>query len=563
MNLFRWMQGCLGSALVFFWGPYIYNLWIVGESGASFAFTGTYWAIAAGACFFTVVAIRYIRHPFGLVGAMIMELLYGWLSFGLWAPPIVWWKNRILGVGAVIWGASCLLGFALSFYLIRKRKKYLLDWPFSWRKLEQLAIIFCVMIGFFWWAYGGFGQFGQMRMKDLGDKGPSYFKVSFWGLPSGGLDPTAYNSSAGTAELAAYQALNSTFYVNVTGSMLNDSVTREALTSVIQILAQWNLTVVINVQPTAKDGQSDYVGYYNLNEVQNTTAWVLKWRNDSQLWNIIGLCFDAETPRDSINPDYIAYYRGVTQMAVIINMIQESNSTLRVTVFGIASKVFNTAWTDEPNMDFLQMTVTTPPTNWDRFGFKTFRSGPKNWSSYYTYIYQNFAVQTYGADRSVPVLGQAGAGNYALREGDNGFHEITNDLLLCKYLGVPEVIIDSAEGFTKSYTAGQNGSARLSDLRVILDEKPVLVFQITNDWDLFGNPSKFVANWNFDIIYPDADLFKDLTVTNGGMFTALFVFIFTYFIVKGIAEKRTPRKPRPSFMSRIRERRGTNHAELQ
>jgi len=541
------------SALVFFWGPYVYHLYILAQYDVSFAFTGTYWALAIAASFFTIVTIRFIRHPFGLLGACAMEILYGWLSISLWLSPIMWWKNRTMAVGAMFWGFSCLLGFILGMYLIKRRKRFVLDWAFSWKRLEALAIVMTTMIAFFWWGYGGFGC--RMQLQEPA-QGPSYFKVSFWGYPSGGVNYTAYTAPEAQAELGAYQALNTTFYIGVTSTMLNTTDIRSNLTSILEELAKWNLHVVINIQPLSPDGTPDTVGFYNIDSVENLTMDVLKWRNDSQLWNIEGICFDAETPRyGPSSPDYNAYYQGETRMTVLIDRIQNNNASLKVTVFAPASRAWDLVADNDADLDFLAMTVTNPPTNWDRYGFKTFRSGPRYMSPYWTYMHQQFVVSNYGTAKSVPVIGHAGEKNFQLNNGDTGFLEMMNDTLLCKYLGVTETIIDSAASFTKDYGSGQNGSERLTRVRTILDQKPILNFSITNDWDYYANFTNYILSGNFDSIYANADLYRDLVVTIGDIFTFVYVLVFSYFLYRGIVEKRTPRKPRPSLIERFRQRR--------
>ncbi len=546
------------SALVFFWGPYLYHLYVLTKFGVSFAFTAPYWTLAAIAIFFTLVTIKYIRHPFGLVGASVMEFLYGWLSFSLWIPEIVWWKNRTMAVGAMFWGFSCILGFILGMYLIKRRKRYVLDWAFSWKKLEALALVLLSLIAFFWWGYGGFGMRIQMSDSAM-ENPPPYFKVSFWGFPSGGLNNDSYNTAAGEAELAAYQALNTTFYIGVTPTMLNTTTSRANLTSILKKWDQWNLHAVINIQPSGPDGVPDTVGYYNLDIAENVTLETLQWRQAEELWNIEGICFDAETPRAGRGaPDYVAYYGGVTQMTVLIGKIQANNATLKVTVFAPSSRAWDLVVDNDPDIDFLEMTVTHPPTNWDRYGFKTFRSGPRNMSAYWTYMHQKFVVNNYGVDKSVPIIGHAGEKNFAL-DGtgpeDVGFQELMSDVLVCKYLGVSEAIIDSASSFTQVYAPEQNGSARLTWIRDFLAKKPDLDIPIMNDWDYYGNFTNLVLMANFDSIYVDADLFRDLAVTIGDIFTFLYLPLFFYFLYKGLRERRTPRKPRPSLVERIRQRR--------
>ncbi len=544
------------SALVFFWGPYLYHLYVLTKYGVSIAFTAPYWTLAAIAIFFTLVTIKYIRHPFGLVGASAMEFLYGALSFSLWIPEIVWWKNRTMAVGAMFWGFSCILGFILGMYLIKRRKRYVLDWAFSWKKLEALALVLLSLISFFWWAYGGFSM--RLQMVDSNLQHPPYFKVSFWGFPSGGLNNDSYNTPAGEAELAAYEALNTTFYIGVTPTILNTTATRANLTSIIKKWDQFNLHAVINIQPSGSDGVPDTVGYYNLDITENLTLDVLKWRQDNALWNIEGMCFDAETPRMGRGvPDYVAYYKGVTQMTVIISTIQANDTALKVTVFAPASRAWDLVIDNDPDLDFLEMTVTHPPTNWDRYGFKTYRSGPKNLTAYWTYMHQQFIAKTYGATKSVPIIGHAGEKNFVLEGSDQdgvGFQELMSDLLVCKYLGVSEAIIDSASSFTNN-TMGQNGSARLTWIYDFLATKPSLDIPISNDRAYFDNFINYILMFNFDNIYVDVDLFRDLAVTIGDIFTFLYVPLFFYFLYKGLREKRTPRKPRPSLVERIRQRR--------
>ncbi len=553
MNVFRWMQACLMSALVFFWGPYLYHLYYMTKSGVSFGFTGTYWALAIIATFFTIVTIKYIRHPFGLVGACIMEILYGWLSFSLWLSPILWWKNHTMVVGAAFWGISCIIGFVLGMYLIKRRKQFVLDWAFSWKKLEALAIAMTALIAFFWWAYGGFGW--HIQMQDPGSQGPSYFKVSFWGFPSGGVEYDAYTTPAAQAELGAYQSLNTTFYIGVTPTMLNTTYIKSNLTSILREWNKWNLHAVINIQPLAPDGTPDTVGYYNIDIAENLTMDVLQWRQTDELWNIEGICFDGETPKYGPGvPDYDTYFHGETQMAVIIDRIQKNNDSLKVTVFAPASRAWDLVMDYDADLDFLAMTLTHPPTNWDRYGFKTFRSGPRYMSPYWTYMHQQYVVTNYGVSKSVPLIGNAGQKNFQLESGDKGFYELMNDTLICKYLGVTETIINSAASFTKSY-ASENGSERLTRIRSILDQKPNLDFPITNDWDYYANFTNYILMGNFDSIYASADLFRDLATNIGDIFTFLYVPLFCYYVYLGVIEKRTPRKPRPSLMERIRQRR--------
>ncbi|OLS11965.1 MAG: hypothetical protein RBG13Loki_4420 [Promethearchaeota archaeon CR_4] len=210
----------------------------------------------------------------------------------------------------------------------------------------------------------------------------------------------------------------------------------------------------------------------------------------------------------------------------------------------------------DADLDFLDMTVTNPPTNWDRYGFKTFRSDPGYMSPYWTYMHQQFVVNNYGAEKSVPVIGHAGEKNFKLGYGDAGFYDLMNDTLLCKYLGVTEVIIDSAVSFTKSYDS-ENGTARLTQVRAILDQKPTLEFPITNNWDYHSNIVINFFTWNFEGIYANANLYRDLVVTIGDIFTFVYVLVFCYFLYLGITEKRTPRKPHPSLMERIRKLRNS------
>ncbi len=453
---------------------------VIQQNGVLLAFTSYYWLIdigILGAAF--LLAWKY-DHPLAQLGGIGFGLFVGYISFRYLEPNLWYFNPGMLILDIFMAALLCLniLRFVLGFFYQLGRRKFfsrLKATHFNW-KTAIVAILAGSWIGCTAWSYVGFSQ-----MYVVTDSPRADFRVSFYGLSSGGFDYSLYNTPAADAELALYQQLNSTIIFGVNRFYFDNPYYASNMTAVVHEYEAWGIDIIVDVSPIAtflneSSGEQiaagDYVTYYYPAEVNATLDLIMAWVTAESFTNFRGISLDIEGPiyrNNSMVPSREKYDMAKQSFSA---KFQEFRAAIPGKIInGISME--GTMWDPidgDYDLDIAQLTQSNE-LDLDIYGYMTYHTGSASlgYSDYRYASYLQHGVRQHG-EKFQPWVGwwydPKSTNDPDVIENPIVYDQTIRQFKIAKSMGVQEVVLAPLGNFL-----GRNTTEGLDRLAALVDIK--------------------------------------------------------------------------------------------
>ncbi|GAB4321000.1 MAG: hypothetical protein Kow0069_25170 [Promethearchaeota archaeon] len=368
-------------------------------------------------------------------------------------------------------------------------------------------------------SYAGFGA-----TVTFADDPSNALKISVYHWPTGGSNyswyVSDYSKAQADAELARYQALNTTFYFGCPRSYFTDPQRRSNLTAVVNHLAAWGIDVVpviapkVEVPPGSGTFKSDFSTIYNYEYDLATIDLFVEWLEEENLPNVRGFSLDVEGPiyaeergevvNASLWAEAVAAYQA--KFDEFQARFPEKITHL-IAMPGIAVDYFD----GDDDLDVAQKTASVPPV-WTTYGFMWYQIDDRM-TGYAFYRDVNYAVGEFGLEKVVPWIGWFGDTPpdqpELLVQHPSYWENAKEQVKIAKSMGVKEVVLAPGRN-----VRGRDHSValqRLDELAAIRNAgfEPFSV-RITQDRRLWMDIPTWIRKFVPSYFVASEDVFKDL-----------------------------------------------------
>ncbi len=463
---------------------------ILQQNGVLFAFTGYYWFVDIGFIGMAFLLAWKYDHPLTQPAGIAFGLMAGYISFR-YLEERLWYFNPgmfVVDIFMVFLLSLNILRFFLGFLNQLVRRKFisrLKSTRFN-RKTAIAALLALSWVGCTWWSYFGFSQ-----VYVVADSPRADFRVSFYGLPSGGFDYSLYNTPAADAELALYQQLNSTIIFGMNRFYFDDPYYVSNMTAVVHEYEAWGIEFIVDVGPIAtflneSSGEQivagDYMTYYYPAEMNATLDLIMAWVTAGSFTNFRGISLDIEGPIYRNNSMVISKEQYELAKRSFSEKFQEFRAAFPGKIInGISME--GTMWDPidaDYDLDIAALTISNE-LDLDIYGYMTYHTGSASLSES-DYRYASFlqhGVRQHG-EKFQPWVGwwydPKSDDDPDVIENPIVYDQTIRQFKIAKSMGVQEVVLAPLGNFL-----GRNkteGLARLADL-VEIKENGFTAFEIT------------------------------------------------------------------------------------
>ncbi len=453
---------------------------ILQQNGVLFAFTGYYWLVDIGIISMAFLLAWKYDHPLTQLGGIGFSLIVGYISFRYWEERLWYFNPGMFIVDIFMAGllALNLLRFFLGFLNQIIRRKFisrLKSTRFN-RKTLIATLLAATWFGCTAWSYLGFSQMYLVEDSTRAD-----FRVSFYGLPSGGFDYSFYNTPAADEELAIYQQLNSTIIFGVNKQHFANPWYAANMTAVIHEYEEWGIEFICDCAPVftyqnESSGEmietNDYVTVYHLAEVNATIDLVMGWVAAQGFTNFRGISLDIEGPMYRNNSIVISkqqYELAKQSYSAKLNEFKAAfpgNVTNGISMEG-------TMWDPidgDYDLDIAALTISNE-LDLDIYGYMTYQTGSASlsYSDYRYASYLQHGVNQHG-EKFQPWVGwwydPDSETDPDVIENPIVYDQTIRQFKIAKSMGVGEVVLAPLRNFL-----GKNTTEGLDRLRDLVDIK--------------------------------------------------------------------------------------------
>ncbi len=289
--------------------------------------------------------------------------------------------------------------------------------------------------------------------------------ISFWT----GWNADAYNHTL----LARLQSYNCSLYLFVPETIIDDNP-NEFNSSLVRF-ANYSINVYITI-----GAYGDYIAIYNSKQYQTKVLEIAQWIKTNNHSNVKGFAADVEWPYSLISErdkaqDLLGYlqfgryiFSQVNYTAYHQAVLDYNKTNEELHKLGFESHMVGMIWDmddyadGDPAIQNIMQFAAVPPHNYDVYNYMVYRALDDNGvnypGSYFTYYYVNQMINRFGRDTISVSLGVTGVGVY------RDFYQVTQDVRICKALGVKEVVIFLLAGSVGLTEAYGNGIDAIDDL---------------------------------------------------------------------------------------------------
>jgi hypothetical protein len=281
-------------------------------------------------------------------------------------------------------------------------------------------------------------------------------RLSFWGNWNAANLPDDV--------LAALRDVDATVYVFTGEALLDDDVRDEFREAMVRYAAYDVEVVLASVLPS-HDG---FVSVLNYGPYISYTERLLGFAQAANLPAIVGVIADAEPPYSVVDPwqresardwvfkengryrrwDAAEYSQALWAYSAYVDRFQRRHPGLRVMVSTIQSAVFD-ALDGDSDLSIAYKFAAYPPNNWDVINVQLYSSDRSDKdAAYFTWQGVKLAQFVLGERPFSVSVGIVGEGSM---QGEAGFQRLVDDILLCRALGVEEVIVFTLGRGTKAF----------------------------------------------------------------------------------------------------------------